>query len=170
MTDESGKVTKNNALWAWAIWLLLGSLGSAEGHHCNTSGFSLWDANAYINPGSITNSFSPSNPNASGSNFYSSPSCGHGSGIFNGTKPIPADFNGWWTSITNTWGSSWNWPWLPPNSNWCNSSGISTRSNSDQYYLDCGDDSTTINWHFSFMWSVSDSTKTVNHTNSHSNY
>lgn len=153
LTDESGKITKHNALWIWAIGAVLWGFEAVDGHHHSSSYNSWWH----------TNSFNPANPvGGDNSTFYSSANCStHSSGIRTGTysDTIPLSPAGWYTATHNSGPHSWTHNQWFPNGN-----------HSRNFYLDCWRPNVAINGHYSAYGATSASHEIVTHTSNHSNY
>jgi len=167
LTDESGKITKHNALGLWAIGTVLTGIEGTEWHHHSNGWWPAW---------SVSRSFSPANPNFSPGitwdwrTFRSSGSCAtHSSGINNGIyNDITIPLSGAWYSATHSsWGHSWSTNL--PFSNATNSMWTATVTDNRSFYLDCWAVNQPINGHYSSQWSMT-SARSVAHTSSHSNY
>jgi len=166
LTDESGKITKHNALWLWAVGAILTGIEGAEWHHHSNGWYYAW---------SVSRSFSPANPDftpgitGDGRTFRSSGVCAtHSSGINNGMyTDVTIPLSGAWYSATHSsWGHSW-WTDLPfSNVSW---ESRPTVTDNREFYLDCWAVNQPINWHYSSQWATSAS-RSVYHTSSHSNY
>ena len=168
LTDESGKISKNNAIGVGLAGLFLWSIDQVQGHHCTGAG--------RLTQTFTSNRTGWSNPQYWGPWWSTNPTCrGHISYVSNHT-----DFRDHWTLESYNPGeriyrSGWNWiKALPSGSDTCSTTWdapLTRNEGTRTFHRDCGDPQwNDVRGHYSYLPGVWRSSESIEHNNSHANY
>jgi hypothetical protein len=158
LTDESGKISKHNALWFWAVWALIWLVDWADAHHCYDTRF--W--------GSISNVWTWG---TWWIYYTASGTCGHASNIWNGGRPYTeySNFSSWSPSVVR-----WTAPSLVSFPNYECNTGLNNSvrwvGSVNTYYRNCWPFDSSNSGHMSNIGRAQDASETTSHNNRHNNY